>query len=245
MGYVPSTMSQRLTEVILGGKPHIDRLDAGTGTRARRLPHWDPYECSAADRASIKSALETMSLVYAPVFYQWPGAGKELANRLAGLSEESISIGCDGCTAPTLTWSARQRPNAVGRLKYEMDICADVIKPADAASRSQFIHGVVFFAAITLAGGTALDYLSLFQLAVVNDFGRNSTQGGPSQVWRRLMCAESSPLPTPTLGYYRAGTFMVWSPADGHLYIGDKVNPTTGALQVNQNSYLLDWRISC
>jgi hypothetical protein len=242
MPFDSSTYGQRLIDLILEIRPksRTERI-ATDPPRRRLLPHWDPFECSSADIAAIRSDLDGMALVTVPVINSWPGVGKELANRLAGLSEDTIAIGCQDCAGPQFVSSSGLIPNPTGKIKYTMGICPDVAHPSDVYYRRTLIQYYVFRELIALAGGTALDQYGLWTYFVVTHQGQFPVGPLPGEL--SLMCAESTPLGSPPTGW-RAGRFMVWSNATGHFGVGEKVDPTRSVLVLNYST-LLQWRSTC
>jgi hypothetical protein len=227
MGFVTSAPLQRLLDLIEQKSPKIKIV---TKPKSSEGTQWDPFECSSVDIAAIRSALSEMEITYLPEIYGWPGAGQELAkrldpHRLDGLSEDTISIGCD-CAPPNLSESGT---NATGKTKYWMNICADLLQPADAYTRRSIISSLVFTELIKLAGGNLVDYAGLWAY-----FHSDRSQSpprwiAPSRTTLQKMCQAGKSL-APSFPTYIAGTFMVWNYVVGSLSVGDQVTPTRPVL---------------
>jgi hypothetical protein len=239
MAFATTSHWQTLIDLILDLHPKTSTKLTDDDRPKPKLGVLDEFDCSPDDMTTIMSALEAMSLVYAPVIYSWPGVGKELANRLAGLTFDTISIGCTDCAGPQFV-SSSSRIAPRGKEKYSMKICADVTQPHDIYARRSLISFYVFRELIALAGGTALDQYGLYTYFVLSQ--QDTAPMGPAAAWLPLMCLESTQLAQPAL---RAGTFMVWSNVTGQFGVGDKVAPTLMLNVLNPHAYFPAWRSPC
>jgi hypothetical protein len=165
-----------------------------------------------------------------PEVLAWGGAGTELANRLAGLTEDSIQIDCrNDCPAPEYNSQSGAFAHPQGNVKSFMNICAGTAPFADPNRRS-LVRFVVFRELIKLCGGNAVDVYGLYAYFVSSDRKVSPISWmAPTTNQMLLMCAEgrrlASPYPPHTPTPWLAGTFMCWNNVSGIYRVGNKMNP--------------------
>ncbi len=242
MGFVPSSYLQRLLDLAAQVMPNVVTETIARTPKTHRLPYWDPYECSPEDMVAIRDTIDKMQLVYVPVIYRWWDPGMELANTLAGLTLSTISVGCQGCKGSS---DSSKLPPSSSKIKYQMNICADVDRPANAAVRKSLIEFYVFYELIALAGGNAVDKLGLYTYFVTRAQVPPPYVASPPTCGLCLMKAEGRALPYPWDGYY-AGKYTVWDGLHGGYYLGNKVDPTLPGMPLIYTTGpggLPDWQI--
>ena len=223
MGFVPSPLSQRLLDLALEIMPNVVTDTITRTPKTNRLPSWDPFECGPEDMAAIRDALKDMAK-YVQDIKTWPGTGIALANALAGLTENTISIGCKDCKAPTYTHNSGTLPPSRRGLKYFMKICETATNPNQRISN---IMANVFVELIALAGGNAVDQIGLFEYLIEKPKVPPGSIPGPGPGALCIMKAEGKPLPPPFPAGYYAGKYMVWDGLHGGYYTGNQVDPTS------------------
>jgi hypothetical protein len=232
--FVQTPRVQQLIALVSKRRPAgATRLKPPTQPQPQLGYPWE-FNCHALEVEDIRRTIDRMHLEYLPQINGMGGAGIELANRLAGLTEDSIRLDCrKDCPAPNNSQSGAIA-NAQ-TVKFFMNICAGTAPP-NSASRRSLVRALVFMELIRLCGGNAVDVYGLYAYFV------KTTRNGPPPIdWMAptpnemlLMCAEGrrlvSPYPPYTTTQWLAGTFMCWNNVAGIYRVGNQVNPTLATI---------------
>ena len=225
MPFVQTPRIQQLLQLVSARRPAgAKRLKPPTQPQPP-LGYLPEFNCVDLEVRDIRGTIDRMHLEFMPEILNWGGAGTELANRLAGLSEDSIRIDCrNDCPAPEYTSESGAFSNPQGNVKSFMNICAGPPPFADSNRRS-LVRFVVFRELIKLCGGNAVDVYGLYAYFVMTT--RNASPiswMAPTPGQKSLMCAEGRRLASPFANWV-AGTFMVWNNVAGIYRVGNKLNP--------------------
>jgi hypothetical protein len=156
--------------------------------------------CNTDDRGAITAAFDFMQASSRPAVAGMGGELSTLANCLAGKTVDTVQIDCrGGSCAENVLGTAPLNGNSI-------NLCDAALPPTVQADTDV----TVFHEVIHSCGGMEVDSWALENRFYV---GRGTSLPFPSTV--AGFCGETTPIG----GGLRAGTFVVWNPSNGQVFV--------------------------
>ena len=231
MPFVGSSPSlNAVLQTFLAKTPIKNKLKKpSTPTAGRALPATIIYNCNEAQQTVVKDTFSRVTTKYAPHIRTWGGAGPTLADRLEQRTLANTWVSCKDC----FPYGSLSFEDA-GDGYPEIRVCTPV-----PPSGVYYAH-LLFQEILVLAGATLLDVVIL-QTYFLSWDGHNGNV--PAGQWSGPgdgfipMCRAGRRLAGMYAGLL-AGTYMVWDPAHGQVFVGKTVNPSEpGKELIHQNNW--------